>query len=143
MAGAATVNDVLDGQVGLDVECLDRIYLNGYVPNLQVGGQVVSFMTRIWAVRSRRRRSWRRSASRSVRRWIVSLKTTISRWCGSAADDRKVEVMRRYLVRQGATGRAGVAAIGMAQEFQNVFAATNVSAATGFRGFRFSRPIGG
>jgi hypothetical protein len=23
-------------QVGLDIECLDRIYLNGYLPNLQV-----------------------------------------------------------------------------------------------------------
>ena len=33
------------GMWRLDVECLDRIYLNGYVPNLQVGGQVVSFMT--------------------------------------------------------------------------------------------------
>jgi len=40
-----TVNDLLDGHLLLDVECLDRIYLNGYVPNLQVGGQVVSFMT--------------------------------------------------------------------------------------------------
>ena len=40
-----TVNDVLDGHVGLDLECLDRVYLNGYVPNLQVGGQVVSFLT--------------------------------------------------------------------------------------------------
>ena len=45
MAATVTVNDVLDGHVGLDMECLDRIYLNGYVPNLQVGGQVVSFMT--------------------------------------------------------------------------------------------------
>jgi len=36
-----TVNDILAGHVTLDVECLDRIYLNGYVPNLQVGGQVV------------------------------------------------------------------------------------------------------
>ena len=36
MAAVVTVNDVLDGHVGLDVECLDRIYLNGYVPNLQV-----------------------------------------------------------------------------------------------------------
>ena len=45
MAAVVTVNDVLDGHVGLDVECLDRIYLNGYVPNLQVGGQVVSFLT--------------------------------------------------------------------------------------------------
>ena len=40
-----TVNDLLDGHVGLDVECLGRIYLNGYVPNLQVPGQVVTFMT--------------------------------------------------------------------------------------------------
>jgi hypothetical protein len=28
------------------MECLDRIYLNGYVPNLQVGGQVVQFLAR-------------------------------------------------------------------------------------------------
>ena len=45
MAATVTVNDVLDGHVVLDLECLDRIYLNGYVPNLQVGGQVVSFLT--------------------------------------------------------------------------------------------------
>ena len=37
-------SDLLDGHAALDVECLDRIYLNGYVPNLQVGGQVASFM---------------------------------------------------------------------------------------------------
>jgi len=36
-----TVNDVLDGHVALDLECLDRIYLNAYVPNLQVDGQIV------------------------------------------------------------------------------------------------------
>jgi hypothetical protein len=39
MTTAVTLTDVLDGHVALDVECLDRIYLNGYVPNLQVGGQ--------------------------------------------------------------------------------------------------------
>ncbi len=41
-----TVNDILAGHVTLNVECLDRIYLNGYVPNLQVGGQVVQFLTK-------------------------------------------------------------------------------------------------
>ena len=41
-----TVNDILDGHVGLDLECFDRIYLNWWVPNLQVPGQVVSFLTR-------------------------------------------------------------------------------------------------
>jgi hypothetical protein len=43
---AVTVNDVLDGHVGLDLECFDRIYLNGWVPTLQVPGQVVGFLTR-------------------------------------------------------------------------------------------------
>lgn len=36
---AVTVNDVLDGHAVLDLECLDRIYLNAYVPMLQVGGR--------------------------------------------------------------------------------------------------------
>lgn len=30
--------------MGLDIWCLDRIYLNGWVPNLQVGGQIVRFL---------------------------------------------------------------------------------------------------
>ena len=42
---ASRVDDVLDGRVVLDVECLDRIYPNRYLPNLQVGGQVISFLT--------------------------------------------------------------------------------------------------
>jgi len=29
-----------------DLQCLDRIYLNAYVPTLQVGGQAVAFPTR-------------------------------------------------------------------------------------------------
>jgi hypothetical protein len=40
------VNDILEGHFGVDLECFDRIYLNGWVPNLQVPGQVVSFLTR-------------------------------------------------------------------------------------------------
>jgi hypothetical protein len=42
--GVVSVSDVLDGHVALDVECLDRVYLNAYVPKLQVAGQVVTFM---------------------------------------------------------------------------------------------------
>ena len=41
-----TVTEVLDGHVELDLECLDRVYLHGYVPQLQVGGQVVQFLRR-------------------------------------------------------------------------------------------------
>jgi len=47
MAVVTTVNGLLDEHVGLDIECLDRIYPNGYVPNLQVAGQVVSFNARL------------------------------------------------------------------------------------------------
>ena len=39
-----TVNDVLDGHVALDLECLDRVYLHGYLGRLQVGGQVIQFL---------------------------------------------------------------------------------------------------
>jgi hypothetical protein len=45
MANVANINDVLDGHVALEVECVDRIYLNAYVANLQVAGQVVRFLT--------------------------------------------------------------------------------------------------
>lgn len=45
MATVININDVLDGHVGLEVECVDRLYLNAYVPRLQVGGQVVTFFT--------------------------------------------------------------------------------------------------
>jgi hypothetical protein len=40
-----TVSDVLDGQVALDLECLDRMYLHGYLGQLQVGGQVIQFLS--------------------------------------------------------------------------------------------------
>ena len=40
-----TVNDVLEGHVALDIECLDRIYLNAYVPILQTSAQVVAFLS--------------------------------------------------------------------------------------------------
>jgi hypothetical protein len=45
MTSVTNINDVLDGHVSLEVECIDRLYLNAYVPNLQVGGQVANFLT--------------------------------------------------------------------------------------------------
>jgi hypothetical protein len=45
VARVITVNDVLDGHVVLDIECLDRIYLNAYVPTLQTGSQGVAFLS--------------------------------------------------------------------------------------------------
>ena len=45
MAHIVTAGELLDGHSVLDIECLDRIYLNAYVPILQSSGQVVAFMT--------------------------------------------------------------------------------------------------
>jgi len=44
MSGAVTVPELLDGHTVLEIECLDRIYLNGYIPMLQAGGQVITFL---------------------------------------------------------------------------------------------------
>ena len=39
MASVVNINDVLEGHVILDIECVDRLYLNAYIPNLQVGAR--------------------------------------------------------------------------------------------------------
>jgi hypothetical protein len=139
MAATVTVNDVLDGQVGLDVECLDRIYLNGYVPNLQVGGQVVSFMTAHLG---------NPIPSPAIMEKIgTAFRTAVDRFAADnhipvvrfGKDDRKIEVMRPYLARQARTGRSGVAAIGVAQEFQNVFASAKHTGHNGIPWFSFSK----
>jgi hypothetical protein len=119
-----TVNDLLEGHVGLDIESLDRVYLNGYVPKLQVGGQVLSFMTQHLgypipspAIMEKIGTSFRRA----VRSFAAAHRVPIVAF---GKTDRKQEVMQPYVQRQAATGRSGVAAIGVAQEYQNVFAAS-------------------
>ena len=42
----ANVGELLKDHVTLEVECLDRIYLNGYIPQLQLPGQLISFLIR-------------------------------------------------------------------------------------------------
>jgi hypothetical protein len=118
-----TVNDLLDGHVLLDIECLDRIYLNAYVPILQSSGQVVAFMTQhlgkpipspalMEHIGARFRRAVESYASSSGIPWVRFGK-----------DDRKADVMLPHIQAQEATGRSGVAAIGVSQEFQRVWAA--------------------
>ena len=115
-----TVNDVLDGHVQLDLDCLDRLYLHGYLAQLQVGGQVIQFLQhRGYPVPSpaclqqigdafRRRVASFADANHIP---VVPLK----------AADRNIEVMKPYLDRAAATGRSQVAAVGVAQEVQRVF----------------------
>jgi hypothetical protein len=39
VTSVVNINDVLDGHVALEVECVDRLYLNAYIPNLQVAAR--------------------------------------------------------------------------------------------------------
>jgi hypothetical protein len=139
MAGTVTVGDLLDGHVSLDVECLDRIYLNGYVPGLQVGGQVVSFMTAHLgmpvpspAIMEKIGTAFRRAVSRFAEDEHIPV-------VRFGKGDRKIEVMRHHLAAQEATGRSGVAAIGVAQEFQNVFVAAQRQGGNGLPWFSFTK----
>ena len=40
----ASIPELLDGHVTLEVECLDRLYLNGYIGPLATSGGLVTFM---------------------------------------------------------------------------------------------------
>ncbi len=116
-----TVNDILDGHVGLDLECLDRVYLNAYVPNLQVGGQVVSFLTAHlglpfpFSMRSRTR--WGRFR-RAVVKFARDNQIPV---VGFGKGDRKIEVMGPYLQAAAAGGVSRVAAMRVAQDREGVY----------------------
>ena len=118
-----TVNDMLDGNTVLDVSCLDRLYLSGFVQSLQTPGGVVYFLREhrgmpiaspaVFEQIGGRFRDGMRHYAEANHIPVVRLRR----------DDRKIEVMRPYLDRAAKTGRSQVAAIGVAQEFQVVWTA--------------------
>jgi hypothetical protein len=134
-----TVDDLLAGQVGLDVECADRVYLNGYVPNLQVGGQVVVFLTRHLgcpipspAVMDQIGQRFRRAVDSYARaNQIPALRL--------AKGERKVDVMRPLMAEAEAEGRSRVVAIVWAQEFAQVTAVATTHTESGAPQFTFGR----
>jgi hypothetical protein len=121
MSHVVTVPELLDGHTVLDIECLDRIYLNGYVPALQVGGQVFTFLhdhrglpVASPAVFSQISGRFRQAVGRFAEmNDIPVVKFT--------RGVRKLDVMQRYLRAAALKGRPGVAAIGRAEEFQIVW----------------------
>jgi len=130
MSSVVNINDVLDGHVTLDIECVDRLYLNAYVPNLQVGGQVERFCKDhlgqpiaspavIQSIGNRFRREVDAFAKARQVPILHLKKPDRSRW-----DDRKMDHVRPYFERAEKAHRYGVVAIVAAQEFQWVFSAT-------------------
>ena len=131
MARVITVNDVLDGHVTLDIECLDRIYLNAYVPILQTSSQVVAFLSGHLGFPFPSPALFRQMGDR-FRKAVVSFPDANDiPWVKFGKDEAKLEVMQPHLARQASTGRSGVAAIGVAQEFQRVWTAYEGKTSTG------------
>lgn len=150
MASVTNINDVLEGHVALEIECIDRLYLNAYVPNLQVGGQVVRFLSAhrgyeipspalLGPIGNRFRAETRRFAEQHRVPILQLKKPDRSRW-----DDRKLDHVRPYLEQAGREGRYGVVAIVACQEFQWVVSGRNqpVGKAVHFEFFREERRVG-
>jgi hypothetical protein len=126
-----TVNDLLDGHVALDIQCLDRIYLNAYVPKLQTSAQVVAFLSGHLGFPFPSPALFNQLGQR-FRRAVESYAASNNiAWIKFGKDDDKLAVMTPHLHRQAATGRSGVAAIGVAQEFQRVWTAAEGKTSTG------------
>ena len=124
-AGRAVVTaaDMVAGHVGLDISCLDRLYLNGYVAKLQTPGGVVYFF------RDHRGKPIVSPAlfepignkfRRDIKDWAQASGIPLVRF---AAGERKADVMAPYLDAAAAAGRSQVVAVGCAQEFQRVWTA--------------------
>lgn len=125
VAPVGNVNEILEGHVVLDLECLDRVYLNAYIPTLQVAGQVVTFFTR------HRNQPIASPAlfaqiGNAFRKAVVAFaqqhQIPVLHFDKGA---RKIDTIRPYFE---AASKPGVVAIGVAQEFQSVFTAYDRSA---------------
>jgi len=145
MMTVTNINEVLDGHVVLEVECVDRMLLNAYVPNLQVGGQVVRFLTEhlgnpvpspalFTHIGNRFRRQVDAFAAAHKVPILHLAKPDRSRW-----DDRKVDHVRPHVDAAVAAGRFGVVAIVSTQEVQWVFGGRNRSDTPGLVSFEFTK----
>jgi hypothetical protein len=124
----STINELLEGHVVLDLECLDRIYLNAYVPTLQTSGQVVGFI-----IHHRQQPVASPAVFGQIGDAFRKAVTTFAKRRGIpvihfAKDTRKVDAVKPYFE---AAKQPGVVAIGVAQEFQSVFTAYDRSAKEG------------
>ncbi|CAI7980986.1 conserved hypothetical protein [Frankia sp. Hr75.2] len=140
-AHTVTVSEVLDGHVALDIQCLDRIYLNAYVPILQTSGQVVAFLSSHLGYPFPSPALFNQIGQRFRRAVNSYAEANGIPWVRFGKDDvgGKLEVMRPYLDRQAATGRSGIAAIGQAQEFQRVWTAYEHHTTSGAVQWRFTK----
>jgi hypothetical protein len=114
-----SVAEILDQHVTFELEAIDRMYLNAYVPSLQTGGGVVYFMKELLGARV--------PSTTMVAPLSEQFVTAIERFAATEGvdlvtfekDQRKDDVAQQYLA--SFTGDEGVLFIGKAQEKASVF----------------------
>jgi hypothetical protein len=139
----ANINDVLDGHVSLELDCLDRIYLNAYVNKLQVQGQVAYFLrdhlgnpvpspALFEQIGNRFRAAVRAFAKDNVIPVLRLNAPDRTRW-----DDRKIDHVQPHLDQAARRGRTGVVAIVAAQELAWVWSGKKCDPKPGQSRFAF------
>jgi hypothetical protein len=129
MTSVTNINEVLDGHVGLDLACIDRIYLNAYVPILQTGSQVRRFLIDQLgnpipspAIIEKLGNRFRSDVKTFVKDKNVPV-LHLGKPDRTRFDDRKLDHVRPFLEAAEREHRFGVVAIVQSQEFQWVFSA--------------------
>jgi hypothetical protein len=123
VVGQVTVAEMVEGHVGLDLSCIDRLYLSGFVPGLQTPGGVIYFL--------HDHRGHPIASPALFEKIGNRFRVAMAAWARAhgvpvvtfTAGERKAEVMAPYLEAARARGRSGVVAIGRAQEYAPVWTA--------------------
>jgi hypothetical protein len=114
-----SVAEILDHHVTFELEAIDRMYLNGYVPSLQTGGGVVYFMKQHLGARVPSTMMVAPLSKRFVEameRFAVTAGVDLITF---EKDQRKDDVAQEYLA--SFKGDEGVLFIGKAQEKASIF----------------------
>jgi hypothetical protein len=109
-----TVKEVLRDKIDLDIECVDRVYLNGYVKYLQMLGGVVNFI--------RDQKRWPIPSPQMMKKVSQTFREEVKRFAAEQEipivtfkmGDDKGEIAQEYLA--GFDSQSGVVLIGKAQE---------------------------
>ena len=118
-----TAAQMVAGHVGLDISCVDRLYLNGYVPGLQTPGGVVYFLHQVRGhpIASPALFEKIGTAFRAqMRAWAAGQDIPVIRF---TAGVRKADVVAPLLEAARAQGTSKVVALGLAQEYASVWSA--------------------
>jgi hypothetical protein len=119
MTVARSVGDVLSEHVRFEVECIDRMYVNVYVPGLQYAPGLVGYV--------HRRLGLPIASTAPLARITDAFSTAVHRfartnavpWIDFAKGQRKDDVMHEHLARF--SGTEGVLFVGRAQEKTKLF----------------------